>query len=958
MSAKIESLRIENFRGIRQLPLVLESQSLIVVGENGSGKSSIIDALEYYFTGTVEKLTGRADVSEKRSIPHLGGGRTEVTVAFTGENQPFTIPFPRRSPKVRSALRPLFDMAKDHPFVLRRSQILNFVNARPSERYKEISKIVGLGDLDTIDSVWRRERKEAEREVARLGEAVDQIYDELSESLTSVISSERDLLNALDDWLLSASLEAVERREQLGDRVSELRAQLRSYPERVAVTQLRQLLDAIAALEEDLEQLLAEQETLSGRLIAYWQDSDVLEDASWERLLNEAQRALGEVPELSYCPLCEAPLANRDHFLAHLESRVEKLKAVTTARRQVRQTANGLAGRLNKFGAQLKELVQALQANKVTVDVQVANRAIEDFAAWRSALEGDRLTEQGGSLWRERESIQAVTSFLEEACTQTQERLTTIAWDDHIESLYELLQKLSVVDEQWHRLEVANKRLIHAQAVYEQISKVYDELIAARRRGVKRLGAALQEDFNRFYQQLHPDEGYGEISLIPRKKQGSGVDLLAQFFGQEPAHPLGYWSEGHLDSLGLCVFLAFIRRFNNQFKIVALDDVLTTVDAGHRLRVARLLAKEFSGYQFIITTHDQLWAKQLQNALPNSRLISLKPWSFEQGAGSWGKVLSDWEYYQEQAAKGRPQDAIAGTGRNLEKFLYQMRGNLRLAVPAKPNDDYTIGDLYPSFFKWVKAHQIERADRPTFGQELLALREELEEVWRLRNWAGAHFNEWAATVTTDEAIAFIETVRRLVEAFECPACRNLVIYRNSVSALTCPVCQPQPPERVAWKYDPQWYRRAQLMLKGNSPKARRNVQNMTTAIFDYFLQDMRRRVRLSIPASVDESYTTADLFGPFFRWAQDHPRGEAGQWNSALHQRYRQLRVFRQNGEWQVGNEAVPEFTAVVWRFISLFACDGCSQLLCFDEATEQYNCPTCAAQNGATPASAYWFVR
>lgn len=136
--------------------------------------------------------------------------------------------------------------------------------------------------------------------------------------------------------------------------------------------------------------------------------------------------------------------------------------------------------------------------------------------------------------------------------------------------------------------------------------------------------------------------------------------------------------------------------------------MLTTVDAGHRLRVAQLLAQEFAGHQVIITTHDPLWARQLQSVLPNSQLISLKQWSYDQGTDYWDNILSDWDYYEQQARAGRPQDAIAGAGRNLEKFLYQMRTNLGLAVPAKPNEAYTIGDLYPPFWHWVKGHPLAR----------------------------------------------------------------------------------------------------------------------------------------------------------------------------------------------------------------------------------------------------------
>ncbi|HMR68167.1 MAG TPA: hypothetical protein PKE64_29490, partial [Anaerolineae bacterium] len=107
-------------------------------------------------------------------------------------------------------------------------------------------------------------------------------------------------------------------------------------------------------------------------------------------------------------------------------------------------------------------------------------------------------------------------------------------------------------------------------------------------------------------------------------------------------HPLGYFSEGHLDSLGLCIFLAFIKRFNTNVKIIILDDVLTSVDSGHRMRVAQLLAQEFGDYQILITTHDEMWAQQLATVMRNVggalRLVRLKPWSLENGA--------DWDAYR------------------------------------------------------------------------------------------------------------------------------------------------------------------------------------------------------------------------------------------------------------------------------------------------------------------------
>ena len=47
--------------------------------------------------------------------------------------------------------------------------------------------------------------------------------------------------------------------------------------------------------------------------------------------------------------------------------------------------------------------------------------------------------------------------------------------------------------------------------------------------------------------------------------------------------------------------------------LVVLDDVVMSVDIEHRKNFCRLLKKFFPERQFIITTHDTVWAKNLVN---------------------------------------------------------------------------------------------------------------------------------------------------------------------------------------------------------------------------------------------------------------------------------------------------------------------------------------------------------
>ena len=64
---------------------------------------------------------------------------------------------------------------------------------------------------------------------------------------------------------------------------------------------------------------------------------------------------------------------------------------------------------------------------------------------------------------------------------------------------------------------------------------------------------------------------------------------------------------------GVCLFLALNEELaKGDLGLIVLDDVMMSVDTGHRKDVCRLLAEQFTECQFVITTHDKTWAKQLR----------------------------------------------------------------------------------------------------------------------------------------------------------------------------------------------------------------------------------------------------------------------------------------------------------------------------------------------------------
>src|SRR4029077_13693791 len=119
----------------------------------------------------------------------------------------------------------------------------------------------------------------------------------------------------------------------------------------------------------------------------------------------------------------------------------------------------------------------------------------------------------------------------------------------------------------------------------------------------------VQQDFSTFYRALNgPDESKFTAKLTPAT--GSlGFDV--NFYGRGLYPPAAYHSEGHQDGMGVCLYLALMKRlFGARFQFSLLGDVVMSVDSGHRYQFCKLLKVQFPDTQFIITTHDRVWAAQ------------------------------------------------------------------------------------------------------------------------------------------------------------------------------------------------------------------------------------------------------------------------------------------------------------------------------------------------------------
>lgn len=624
----IQTIQIENFRGIRdRLTLALDGQNVIIDGENGTGKSSIVDALEIHFTGKIGRLTGSRSI-KKNSIPNLQAtGKPAIRLTYTN-GQAISTTAPSYQARVSADLRDWYATAAKHPFILRRSQILQFIEAQPAKRYQQVSQLIGISDIEKVEKVWRDQMRRAKDAVQQTMDSMTQQHERLSGLLRAPVYSSEDCLRHVNRLLGQVGIPAItQQRELLQRQTAFAQRQLAQVGQAIDVEALHDLPDLAYAIGSHIETASTHYRTLLRELQAYWEISTALNAGELMPLLTAAvNHARQHNP--THCPICQQYL--NINWTQHLERQLATLGQVQTAKEAVIKTQQGFEAARRQLIDHLTRMRARLRTIRLMEYDEAFEAALQVLSTLRQLTMGDlpapTFTQPDTSALR-----QLYQQTLPLLVADLQERMAAPTLNERQSAELELVSTLPRIDELWSQLIQHEYALAAAERQHYHLQVVHDSLAAARKDGVATLLQRMEHDFQTFYTKLHPNEGYGDIRLSVIVNRRGSLDLETQFHN-ETAHPINFLSEGHLDSLGLCIFLAFIKQFNGAFRLIVLDDVLTSVDVTHRRRVVDLLATAFADYQLVLTTHSRAWAAELQEMLPNSQRLSLGDWQMRSGS--------------------------------------------------------------------------------------------------------------------------------------------------------------------------------------------------------------------------------------------------------------------------------------------------------------------------------------
>ena len=807
---RFKTIHIEEFRGIRLLDLNLAGGNFGICGPNGTGKSGVVDAIEFCLTGNVTRLSGQGagELTVKGHAPHVDQrdspdkALVTITASIPSLGKDVTITRSVKNPKsvmiepTGGAEEAAINELQSHPeFALSRREIAKYIITPPNQRSKDVQNLLRLDQIEKLRSAFLRYANRCKKEADGAIRLHDVAEREFKRALAVQTLDRADVL-----------AKANEQRELLG------------LPTLAELTPATSFKDGEVNEGDKSKKTTLSREVALSDLDSLCKEADAPPPAELASQIEAASQALKVLTDdqnalvlarqhgfietgLAFvsgdgCPLCDTPW-DAEELRAHLKAKLLTAEAIGTELEAIRTAFGAISGaledrisRINKaaqYGEALKTAVSRTAFEAYAKVLITAKNALSAFLDDHTHI-ADALSATSAGWW----------ALPEDVRNKLNETLAAITALPDSSAADRARGFLAVLQDRYERLLETNRTAKVQKARHVKAQKVHDLYNEVSNKVLETIYDSVAVEFTDFYKAINDDEGkfIGELKVAPAK-----LSFNVDFFGRGTFPPGAYHSEGHQDGMGLCLYLALMKHtLGEKFTFAVLDDVLMSVDTGHRREVCRLLKTKFPTTQFILTTHDRVWLQYMktENLISRSQLFG--GWSVELGPRIWDDQ-DIWTEIQQELSKNDIAKGAWLLRRYLEYISTVLADNLRASIEFRGDAHYDLGDLLPHVLsRWQ--NRLEKGIK-TAGKwghdasksELVKKLAEAKALIRATNaeqWAinpSIHFNEWQ-NFTKAEFQAVVNAYKALLVHMRCtnPKCGTfpyLTPRKGSSEELRC-----------------------------------------------------------------------------------------------------------------------------------------------------------------------------
>ncbi len=806
---RILELEIKNVRGVRdKIHLTPNGDNLVVFGPNGSGKSAIVDAVDFLFTGDMSRLSGRGTrgMTLKEHGPHIDKKPEDAIVKAKIQvrevEDVINLERQMSDPKNLIITPELDDprlieslhIAERGQHVLSRSEILKFIAAEAGRRAEEIQAVLNIESIEKLRKTLGTLKREADRDVRNSEGDFQRSVSAITTNQGIEIFSEDEVLKNVNEFRALLKGDPLDRLDPtiLHRRLEPPSSELSEVINLKAL--IRALESVNGAIMESGSKVFEAETRLRREAERLHEDEALRRELTSKQLIDLGVSLLGDSGS---CPLCLKSWepAKLKEFL---EARLLKASEAEKVEKTLLENANYIRREISLFLGNLDIIQKQCTALKQDTTLKDVNTWIESLNEWSQALanavekypQEKDISDEIRRFFAPERWGQLSQGLVE--ITNTAEKLTPVqkAWDS--------LTELKPILERYFddKKELENKKLIAERATI--LSKTYTN---TKDRVLEELYSQVNDDFTRYYKFLHDEDESSFSSQL--KPKGAQLDFKVDFYGRGTHHPRALHSEGHQDSMGLCLYLALNRKISeDKVDLIILDDVVMSIDNKHRRNVCKLLTEHFKDRQFLITTHDKTWARQLRSngVVKSMNMVEFKGWNVDTGPRlRWETDV--WSKIPERLSDNDVSQAAHLLREHCEFVYAEVCDFLRAPVTYKPDAGNDLGDYLKGaksiYYKYLKkaikaANSWDREDEIKSFEKIKRDFDQIVKETQMEHWtinSSVHYNNWVNFSSQDfqpVALAF----RELEEFFKCSKCQGILAvtmreYTSSVVKCPC-----------------------------------------------------------------------------------------------------------------------------------------------------------------------------
>lgn len=767
---RIKAIGLSWFRGAADaISLEPNSKSVVVYGENGSGKSSFVDAVEYVLNhGKIGHLSHEySGKNQEKAIVNThtpDGKKTELRIKFQDESELIT-EIKRNGSSISSGAESVAMGSWDYQHtVLRQDEVAAFIRDTKGGKYSALLPLLGLNQIEVAAENLRQLAKSIDQQAKPKETKLALEGVEAKKKTAFGTSTDKQVLDKIEQFHTKYCADKTTTVDPI-TRCKELDATLKSRIASFSADQKRHIaLKDTAGL--DLRKHVKAVRSTS-LMLADKTEPPIAEKLEVLESAGVFADTLGKGKEVS-CPACGRSI-EIEAFRTHIDAEKKRLQEII-ATFNARKTA-------------IREMCDTIKSLK-------ASLGKTDIKPWRDELAKGALA--GNFTYLNELKVESIlTSCVEEDLKNIEVNLFPLI-DAAMETSEDAPPDVQQLATDKNAIEVGKAVVEHMdKADAAACAEILISFICTLEQGVReeirlqsqKVIGEISTDIRDMWEILHPGEAIENIHLYVPDDTNKAIDIALKFHGVEQDSPRLTLSEGFRNSLGLCIFLAMAKRDTDKDQPLFLDDVVVSLDRNHRGMIVDLLEKKFADRQVVLLTHDRDWYTELRHRLDGKSwsFKVLMPWENPVIGIRWSALTSTFD-----DARARLKDAPDSAGNTTRKIM-----DIELAIRAEcikiklpylhreRNDHRTAHDFLTQLISDGEECFKKKGEKnyEPYSEAIVAFREADKLLLTWGNKASHSFD-----LDKKEAQKLIEACETALEHFNCTTCKKLVYKLTDAAA--------------------------------------------------------------------------------------------------------------------------------------------------------------------------------